>query len=294
MKTIMWLPLVLGTLQAAGELVHTKAGQRVVITCGLGNFATKLEWRHGKLLLFRVTGSTRMPHKGPKSNIASRASLRQETNLEIAAVEEGDAGEFTCLVDNMEKVHTLVVVSVSVDPTGDLWPGSVATLQCRVAGLAPNPRVQWSRPGDSRRWDGIARLDPVEASHAGTWQCVFKHEGAPYTEEMEIGIQNISVTTGSPSAEGSPSPIPSQVGHPKLGFWLVAIGGSLTVLLLLILVLILSCHIRRKKKRFLQMKNVRKATNGRQYCQCRCPTAAVAPRRTATTSKKKPPALPTR
>ncbi|XP_019724486.1 uncharacterized protein LOC109515264 isoform X2 [Hippocampus comes] len=299
MKTIRWLPLVLGALQAAAELFHTKAGQGTVIKCGPDNFASSLVWRRGSQLLFRVTSKTRMLQRG--INIAMRSKQKQDTNLQISVVEEGDAGEFTCVVDNKETVHTLVVVSMSVDPPGDdLRPGSLAKLQCRVAGLPSDPRVEWNRPGDAHRWDrGLARLEPVEASHAGKWQCVFHHDGAHYMEEIELSVKKMSMTTISPSARGHPSPGPIMVALPKLGFWLVASGGSLLVLLLLILVLIMSCRIRRRKlqKRFLQM-NARKPMSGRQYCQCRGPTAAVAPRRpektttTTTKKKKKPPALP--
>ncbi|XP_051921246.1 igLON family member 5-like isoform X2 [Hippocampus zosterae] len=292
MKTIRWLPLVLGALQASAEFFHTKAGQETVIKCGLDNFATSLVWRRGSQLLFRVTSKTRMLQRGT-SSIAMRSKQKQDTNLQISAVEEGDAGEFTCVVDNKETVHTLAVVLVSVDPLGNgLSPGSVAVLRCRVAGLPSEPWVEWSRPGDARRWDrGLARLEPVEASHAGKWQCVFHHDGSHYMEEIELSVKKMSMTTISPSAKGHPTPGPIMVALPKVGFWLVASGGSLLVLLLLILVLIMSCRIRRRKKRFLQM-NARKPMSGRQYCQCRCPTAAVAPRRPDTTKKKKPPALP--
>ncbi|XP_061531630.1 uncharacterized protein LOC133402073 isoform X1 [Phycodurus eques] len=292
MKTLMWFPLVLGALQQTGaELIHTKTGQRVTIKCGLGDFASSLVWRHSDDLVVQISGKTHMLLRSTNA-IGSRSKVTQETNLEITAVEESDAGQFTCFVDNKLKVHTLVVVSVLVEPAGGLWLHSLAVLQCWVAGLPSDTVVHWRRPGGARRWDrGIARLDPVEASHVGKWECVFYHEVAEYTEEIEIDVKNIYMTTSTPSTKdlGYSPPPPVQPALPKLGWWLL-VAGSLVVLLLLSLVLLLFGQIRRRKKRFLQMKNARKPMNARQYCQCRCPTAAAVPLRPE--KKKKPPALP--
>ncbi|XP_061675808.1 CD4-2 molecule, tandem duplicate 2 [Syngnathoides biaculeatus] len=289
MKTLAWLPLVLVALQLAGaKLFHTIAGQTVTIECGIDEFTGNLLWRHCDVLVVQIGGTPRMLHKNTKG-VGSRSKVKEETNLEITQVKEGDAGQFTCLVGKKTSVHTLVVVSVSVEPAGELRQNSSAELRCSVAGLPPDAEVHWRRPGGTRRGSrGIVRLHPVEANDAGKWQCVFYHEGVKYIEEIEINVKKVSLTTSSPSAKdlGYSSAPSTQPGLLELGWWLLLAGG-LVVLLLLSLVLLLSIQIRRRKKRSLVMKNVRKPMNGRQYCQCPCPTAAAVPLRPG--KKKKPP-----
>ncbi|XP_054637177.1 hemicentin-2-like isoform X2 [Dunckerocampus dactyliophorus] len=278
MIVIMLYLLVLSALAAAGDLVHTKAGQSATIKCGINNFINSLEWIRGSSFIVGVGGKNRMPRKGP-GDIALRSKVMHDTNLVISGVKEGDAGEFVCKADNERQVHTLVVFTVWVDPPGSLQVGSHATLNCRVSGLPLDTVVQWRRPDSGHHLGSPVTLIPVKDFHRGIWKCVFSHDAAEYAEEIDIIVQ------------GGTSPTRSEGLVPELAWWGMAAGGSVVVLLLLVLVLVLCLRIRRRKKHFLQMKNARKSLNSRQYCHCRCPPAAPAAAAPPPQKKMKPPAL---
>ncbi|XP_061802799.1 CD4-2 molecule, tandem duplicate 2 [Nerophis lumbriciformis] len=237
--------LVLNSLSAAGELVHTKAGQSATIECGLNKFTNKLEWQHGNNLVVRTIGKHGVPYKGT-GDIRSRSMVRQDTNLVIKKVKGGDAGPFTCSADNESRVHTLVVVTVSVDPQGVLQLGSQATLKCGVSGLPTYTVVRWRGPDGGLHPGSLANLNPVEVAHAGIWQFVFSHEGAEYTEEMIVFVNAASMTTAFQYFDGLPAPR-GDVLVPALAWWVLVAGGSVVVLLLMVLVLVLWLRIKRRK-----------------------------------------------
>nr|XP_057909049.1 uncharacterized protein LOC131105196 isoform X2 [Doryrhamphus excisus] len=262
---IMLFLLVLNALSATGELVHTAAGRRVTIKCGLNNFVNKLEWLHGKDIIIRISGRNRIPQKG---------------------VKEGDAGQFTCIADYKREEHTLAVFTVWVEPPGFLHAGGQATLNCRVSGLPLDTVVQWRGPDGSHHPSSSASLNPVEASHNGIWRCMITNDASTYAE-MVISVQASTTTPFQIFGGTSPAPREGLVPEPTL--WSLAAGGSVVVFLLLVLVLVLFLRVRRMKKISHQTKNPRKSLNSRQYCHCRCPPAAVA---AAPPQKKKPPPPP--
>lgn len=77
---------VLGALQAAAELFHTKVGQVTVIKCGLDNFATSLLWRRGSQSLLRVTSKTRMLQKSMSCVAAPKKKCTKSNHLLIHLV----------------------------------------------------------------------------------------------------------------------------------------------------------------------------------------------------------------
>lgn len=77
--------------------------------------------------------------------------------------------------------------SVSVKPSADLQLGSKAQLQCQVKGLTQGPAVKWRNPGGSLHSSEL-QLDSVARSDAGTWKCMFSHDGLTYNESLEIRV----------------------------------------------------------------------------------------------------------
>ncbi|XP_057690556.1 CD4-2 molecule, tandem duplicate 2 [Corythoichthys intestinalis] len=272
MMMITLLSLVLGALHTACEVFHTQVGQEITLRCGADDFVDNLYWLYNEIPIFRISRKTGIVSQDNGNN-SMRYRLKQ-TNLKISPVKAEDQGRFTCVVDNRAYRHRFIVVTVSVFPSGDLWLGRSSTLTCQVEGIVS----AWRRPGGADRWDrGIARLDPVEESHAGKWQCVFYQDGAEFMEEITIDVKRVTTALPTEKEFGFTSPTQSSFVLPQLAWWIVVLAGSLVVLLLLILVLLVSCQIRRRKKRFLQMKNGRKPPNARRYHHCRGPTAAAAP-----------------
>lgn len=306
MKTIVWFAFVLGALSAAGKVIVTKQGQRVMLECGVSTYSTVLEWNCENGLLFSTSKSQRLssiPRKG-KSDIAGRSNVRQETKLEISEVKMGDAGKFTCKADGKSFEHTLLVVSVSASPSGELQLGSKVTLRCQVGGLnPPDSTVQWKGPGRSLHAGPQTELNPVARSDAGTWNCTFSYNGVMYSESIEIKVREPETTAPSPTQRPNDNHNPSChdcVTHHKpdaalllgLNWWMwVAIGvGCLLMLLLIVLIIVLCKSIKRRKRKF-QTKNGGLPMKPKKYCQCNRPAAAAKPQQGRRREKPSAPPL---
>ncbi|XP_078108718.1 neural cell adhesion molecule 1-like isoform X2 [Sander vitreus] len=288
MKTIVWFGFVLGALSAAGDVILTQPGQSVTFKCGVEKYTQSLVWNHGNDHIISESGK-----------YIGRSTLKV-TSLEISGVREEDVGKFICTADGRSYEHTLLVVSVSASPSSELQLGSEATLQCQVKGLnPPDSPVQWKRPdGSPHSGSQTVQLKSVARSDAGNWKCTFSHEGATYSESLEIKVQEPVPETAAPS----PSPSSKKITQPGvnqspstdavllgLKWWmLVALGvGCVVVVLLMVFVIVLCKRFKRRKRRFLNKKNGRQP---KTYCQCDRPAAAAKPQQGR--RKKKPSALP--
>ncbi|KAM9353283.1 CD4-2 molecule, tandem duplicate 1 [Symphorus nematophorus] len=302
MKTLVCFGFVLCAMSAAGTLIVKKPGQTVVLQCPVSIFTTSVEWKHEDNL---IAGSyTRGFPRRVTSDIGSRSRISGKTNLSVRGVKEEDAGKFTWVVDGKSQDITLVVVSVSASPSADPQLGSNATLQCRVRGVKPDPKVQWKGPDGNLRSESEVQLTSVAPSDAGTWECTFTHAEGTHTETLEIKVQR-PPTTLAPA----PAPVPSQksktcpkcvtIPPPKadrllgLSWWLwVIVGvGCLVAVLLLVVVICFYKRIKRKKRRLLKMKNSRLPLTSNQYCQCNRPTAAAKPQQGRRREKPSAPPL---
>ncbi|XP_053182930.1 CD4-2 molecule, tandem duplicate 2 [Scomber japonicus] len=292
MKTIVWFMLVLGPLTAAGDVVVVKQGEKAIINCG-GNTDPRMDpvnvdWKRGQESLIRYF-KRGTPLKG-QSDTAKRSSLRQ-ANLVISDVNKEDAGKLTCLADRQTYPHTLLVVSASVSPSGELKRGSKATLKCQVYDPNPVPKVQWMKPGvDKPTESHTVVLNPVDLSDAGTWVCEFPWDGQTKNVSLKIKVKAPEPTTVSPSktSEGnkktcnncdSTSNDSGLLVLLGLSLWVwVGIGvGSLVTISLMVVVIVLYKRIKRRKERHRRLKNSRQPLTPRQYCECDHPTAAAKP-----------------
>lgn len=277
MKTIVCFGIVLCSLCAAGEVLVRKPGEKVVLQCGIAS--SHVEWLHGTDMIFNK------PKKGFRrkgnSGTASRSKDYRNTNLQISGLKEEDAGKFTCTVDGKSQEHTLLVVSVSADPPGELQVGAEASLQCGVRGH-DSAAQQWKSPNGQKHPETV-RIESVSLSDAGTWECVYSHEGVEYNESLVIKVKGPeaaaptqkpestpihgSVPQYPPGVSQSPSVTSLLLG---LRWWVwVAVGvGSLVVFLLVVLVIVLCKRIKRRKRRYLKIKMGRLPLQPKQYCQC--------------------------
>nr|XP_033958929.1 CD4-2 molecule, tandem duplicate 2 isoform X2 [Pseudochaenichthys georgianus] len=298
MKTIVCFGIALCSLCAAGEVLVRKPGERVVLQCGMPSFESYVEWRHGADMIFNKPKKTPQFKRKGNSAIALRSKDDRETNLQISGLKEEDAGKFTCTVDGKSQEHTLLVVSVSADPPGELQVGEEASLQCGVRGH-DSAAQQWKSPNGQKHPETV-RIESVSLSDAGTWECLYSHEGVEYKESLVIKVKGPeaaaptqrpestpihgSVPQYPPGVSQSPSVTSLLLG---LRWWVwVAVGvGSLVVFLLVVLVTVLCKRIKRRKKRYLKMKMGRLPLQPKQYCQ----SAAEKPRQGRRREKPKAP-----
>ncbi|XP_070767546.1 T-cell surface glycoprotein CD4-like [Enoplosus armatus] len=304
MKTIMWFGFVLGALSAAGKVILSKPGGKASFECGVGSFSN-LVWNRGNNLITNLNGKTGFNRKG-KGDIVGRSSVKNDRTLEISRVKEEDAGKFTCVVDGKTQEFTLLVVSVSASPSGDLHVGSEATLQCRVKGLDQGSTVQWKKPdGSPHAGSHTVELKSLARSDAGFWQCTFSHGGEMFNMSLGIKVIESALKTPAPfPSQGSKgvhkpgctncvtSPPPNAALLPALHWWVwVAVGiGCLVVVLLMVFVIVLCKRIRRRKRKLQKMKYDRQLLKSKQYCQCNRPAAAAKPQQGR--RREKPSALP--
>lgn len=302
MKTIVWFGFVLGALSAAGEVFVTKLGKAATLECGVKAYTNSLTWSHGENLIIGYSGKSGFPRKGT-IDLVGRSKVKGQTNLAISPVKEEDAGKFVCIADGRRQEHTVLVVSVSASPPGDLRLGSVATLQCRVKGLDPHPAVQWKKPGGSPHSEHsqTAQLKSVALSDAGNWECSFTHEGVTYSESLAIVVQAPAPETVAPSQSSKEVLKPtchSCDTHPPqlllgLDWWAwVAVGvGCLVVVLLIVGVIVMCKRIKRRKRKFQTMKNGRQPLKHKKYCQCDLQAAAAKPQQGRRREKPSAPPL---
>lgn len=220
-------------------------------------------------------------------NMVVRSKIRKGTSLEISAVKEEDAGRFICEADGRRQEHTLVVVSVSASPSADLQLGSEATLQCKVAGLDPVSTGQWKGPdGRPTSESNVVELKPITHSDAGTWVCTFSHDGRTHDFSLDIKVQGPAPQTAAPppsqtsgdksSCSGCGTAPPASALLLGLSWWVWVAGGvgCLVVVLLVVFVIVLCKRIKRRKRKFLTMKNGQHPLKSKPYCQCDRPAAA--------------------
>ncbi|XP_073341937.1 T-cell surface glycoprotein CD4-like [Pagrus major] len=282
MKTVVWFGFVLGALSAAGRVIVTKTGETATLDC---DYRRNLVWHRGNDMII-TRGKFPMQDKG---DIGKRSTERGG-DLVISGVKPTDAGSFTCTADTKVYQHTLGVVSVSANPSGDLQPGSKVELQCDVDGLNPVPTIQWKRPGRSLPAGSPQTVGSVAVSDAGTWECTFSHGGETHSVSLNIKVKELATTTPPPvsskTSKNSNRPSCTDCGTISssglllgLSWWMwVVIGvGCLVVILLMVLVIVLCKRIKRKKRKLHKMKNGRQLLTPRQYCQCNRPTAAAKP-----------------
>ncbi|XP_038140425.1 CD4-2 molecule, tandem duplicate 2 isoform X1 [Cyprinodon tularosa] len=289
MKMVILFGLVLGALSAAGKVFFAEVKTKVTLECGVSKDHKRLEWLKGKELIWR---HAKMPTKGG-NDLASRSKLKN-VDLDIYSVEEIDAGQFDCVVDGQRSHHFLIVVSVSVDPSGTLLFGTRATLECLVKeDPGTTASVQWRKPDGSVHPNGKVVLKSVALSDKGTWQCKVSSNGKTFEKNVTINVNVPRPTT--PAANGNQNSPDSKNGGDSscvgcdepgdqphllgLIWWVwVAIGaGSLVVIILIIVVVVMYKRNKRRKRKFLRMKKVQLSQNPKQYCQCVRQTAAPKP-----------------
>nr|XP_046255218.1 CD4-2 molecule, tandem duplicate 2 [Scatophagus argus] len=286
MKTIVLFGFVLGALSAAGEVFVAKPGEKAKLKCGATTATGSLTWKRQDELIIHVEGKSGFSRKG-KGDIVGRVKVTG-TVLEISAVKEEDAGEFTCSADGNTQSHTLFVVSVSASPPGELYLGSEVTLNCQVKNTFPELQVHWKRPdGSPHLISATVQLKPVAHSHAGTWTCEFTHKGKSHNVSLDIKVKEPPTTTLAPkvSSQSSkdisktscvkckPTPNNDLLGL-KWWMWIIIGVGSLIVVLLIIFVICMYKRFKRRKRRLQKLKNSRQPLTN-DYCQCNRPTAAA-------------------
>nr|XP_054597034.1 LOW QUALITY PROTEIN: CD4-2 molecule, tandem duplicate 2 [Nothobranchius furzeri] len=188
MKTIIWFGVVLGALAAAGKVFIAEVGMKKALECGNRKTITDVQWNHGSEQICKVDVKTGRSVKG-KSNILERSRIIQDKNLQIRPVKEMDAGRFTCIADGATYEHTLIVVSVSVNPSSDLSAGAEASLECRVTEPDQKSTVKWEKPGGSFENSPKVQLSPVEVSHGGPWQCHVTNGAENFSKTLMISVK---------------------------------------------------------------------------------------------------------
>ncbi|XP_035983669.1 T-cell surface glycoprotein CD4 [Fundulus heteroclitus] len=307
MKTVILFGLVLGALSAAGKVFFAEVGQKVNLQCGVNSFKSVVEWIDPDKKTVRINRKGGFPGKG-QSQIASRAQIRRDTDLEISNVQESDFGEFTCKVDGTPYKHTLVMVSVSVFPSGVVQSGTDVTLDCKVSSLGDAINVWWSSPNGSPRQTQKVELKPVDPSDGGPWQCRVSHDGEEFSKDVAIVVKSPDPKPTTPAIERNPD-FPNSKngknstggasdwtwGEPLLGlsWWIwVAIGAAgLVVIILMVVVVVVYKRTKRRKKRFMRMKRAQLSQMPKKYCQCARQTAAAKPHQ-GRRRREKPSALP--
>ncbi|XP_027869247.1 T-cell surface glycoprotein CD4-like [Xiphophorus couchianus] len=308
MKTIILFGLVLGALSAADKVYITDVGGKVTLQCDQGSFKQMVEWYRGDTRIIRVQRNG-LSSKG-KTPFKDRIKSLKDTDIEISNVQESDSGKFTCVADGLRKEHLLIVVSVSVVPSGTLKVGADATLECKTnpgVSLQPKPNVKWQKPDGSVETKPKVELKHVAPSDKGTWTCLVSHEGETFNKSVTINVEEHVETTTPPAivenskssnlgnGENSTGGVRG-FGHPirllGLVWWIwVAIGaGGLVVIILIIVIIVVHKRNKRKKKKFLRMKKAQLSQKPKKYCQCVRQTAAAKPRQGR--RREKPSALP--
>ncbi|XP_028326700.1 T-cell surface glycoprotein CD4-like isoform X2 [Gouania willdenowi] len=264
MKLIIGFGFVLGAFMAAGEVVVTKVGETVTLECGVDTF-THLQWCHKDVKLVSVNGKTGQVFKTSQNFIPVTARLRvkQETKIVISKVTEADAGQFTCEADKKTYQHSLIVVSVSVTPSGVLQLGSEAILHCGVTGLTPGSMVQWKGPaGRGPSASPTVQLKPVAAMDGGIWQCTFSCGPEIFSENVTIQVDVLILQTPTTSLHSEVTPItcdnciadPPPTAFQQSRFhwwkWVTLVSGCLVLIGLVIFAIIFYKKFRKAKRHF--------------------------------------------
>ncbi|XP_071372700.1 leukocyte immunoglobulin-like receptor subfamily B member 1 [Centroberyx affinis] len=306
MRNIMWFGFVLGALSAAGNVIHTKSGERAKIACGAGTIRKEVQWMRGNDLIMSRNVKTGSGRKG-RIPIFFRSKLIQDRDLEISKVEEADAGLLTCFADGTPHHHTLLVVTVSVSPSADLQLGGEATLQCQVKGPDPEFTVEWEKPDGGSGVPSPVHLNPVANTDAGTWRCKFSWHGEPYEETLDVKVKEPEPTSRLPPSSSpqdiitptcpkcrprAKGPQPDKSGWLGLSLWMwVAVGvGCLVLVLLIISIIVVHQRIKRRRRKAQKLKSIRQPLRAKNYCQCNGPAATAAPPRGR--QREKPSSLP--
>uniref|UniRef100_A0A8C6KF57 Ig-like domain-containing protein n=1 Tax=Nothobranchius furzeri TaxID=105023 RepID=A0A8C6KF57_NOTFU len=263
---------VLGALAAAGKVFIAEVGMKKALECGNRKTITDVQWNHGSEQICKVDVKTGRSIKG-KSNILERSRIIQDKNLQIRPVKEMDAGRFTCIADGATYEHTLIVVSVSVNPSSDLSTGAEASLECRVTESDQKSTVKWEKPGGLFENSPKVQLSPVEASHGGPWQCHVTNDCACRLFHIFLHlIRHLTRYDLAFAPAGSTNHQPPSGGMTLLGliWWVwVAVGvGSLVVIILIIVVIVMMRRIRRRKRKLLKMRDAKLPPRTKKYCQC--------------------------
>ncbi|XP_028984821.1 CD4-2 molecule, tandem duplicate 2 isoform X3 [Betta splendens] len=101
---------VLGAVSAAGPLIYTTPMSKVTLDCGVKSFRRSLVWYHEGEMVLSIDGWSGFQRRG-MTDVASRARVKQDTQLEIFHVRQEDAGMFTCEADGTKHQQTLAVIS---------------------------------------------------------------------------------------------------------------------------------------------------------------------------------------
>uniref|UniRef100_A0A1A7XGH3 CD4-2 protein n=1 Tax=Iconisemion striatum TaxID=60296 RepID=A0A1A7XGH3_9TELE len=312
MKKLIWFGVVLGALSAAGKVFIAEVGKKTILECGNSRTQTGLQWNRNSDQIYKVNVKTGQFNKG-KNDIAERSRVILDRNLQICP-EEKDAGRFTCIADKINYEHTLIVVSVSVNPSGEFLVGAEASLECRVSEPDKTSTVKWEKPDGSFENSPKIQLNPVKDSHGGSWRCQVTNGAEIFSKTLTITVKaatpkpsspvpnHVTPNTPKPSEDDRSSRCnncnhkPDSGGLMLLGliWWIwVAVGvGSLVVIILIIVVIVMVRRIRRRKRKLLKMKNAKVAQRTKKYCQCERQTAAAKPRQGR--RREKPSAHPLR
>lgn len=298
MKTILWFGFALVAI-SSGKVIFTKVGQKATLECG-ARFTRQLVWNRENDLIMSIDGKSGFQRKG-LIGLVGRSRIKQESNLEISSVTEQDAGKFTCIADGKSHEHELLVMLVSVVPSSVLQEGQDATLHCQVKGLSPGPTVMWKKPDGTQHTSESIDLKNVASSDEGIWSCIVTYGGETHSESLNIKVKGPTHAITTPSISHDSKDINRVTDHQSndavllllgLSWWVwLAVGlGCLVVILLMVFVIILCKRIRKRKNKFLKMKNTRQAMECKKYCQCGRPTAAAKPQKGR--RREKPSALP--
>ncbi|XP_061574421.1 uncharacterized protein LOC133441059 [Cololabis saira] len=247
------------------------------------------------VIIFNKSNMHLYAFSGTGSKPITTRSRIKRTNLQITGVKEEDAGAFTCLVDGKSHQHKLVVVSVGVKPPGVLLVDSTAVVHCRVNNLDQGSTVRLLRP-DGSETALQTELKPVTVSHDGTWMCNVTNDGETFSARLVISVKDPAPKTSPPSSLITTHQLcPSCGGSEKLlglSWWMwVALGVGFLVVIVLITSVIVTCkRVRRRKRKFLHVKNGQLQQRNKQYCQCKRQTAAAKPQQGR--RREKPSALP--
>uniref|UniRef100_A0A3P8SUU0 Ig-like domain-containing protein n=1 Tax=Amphiprion percula TaxID=161767 RepID=A0A3P8SUU0_AMPPE len=303
MKTVMWFGLVLVAV-STGKVIFTEVGQKATIECGISSYTKQLEWSRENQQIIRI-GKRGFPTKGT-AEIVQRSRMRPEPNLEIYPVKDTDTGKFTCKADATVQEHMLLVVSVSVVPSGALQVGSEATLYCQVKDPNLGVTVEWKKPdGTLLKGSSTFDLKPVADSDAGPWNCTLTYEGETFSQTLMIKVSGPTPTTTTPYDPQKDIHKPAGRNHTTehksgdaellllgLDWWVwLAVGvGCLIVILLTVFVIVLCKRNRERKKKFQRMKSTEQPLKPKKYCQCDRQAAAAKPQQGR--RREKPSALP--
>ncbi|KAL4616783.1 hypothetical protein GN956_G22022 [Arapaima gigas] len=199
--TFLWSFLVVLLCPVASDVFYALEGKEVKMPCGEESRRQYFRWLFEDTLIYsdEKSGSRR-----GAGQLAQRSNVRSGT-LTVSKLQSSDAGKYKCVVNDLENVHQLHVVTVSIIPSGPLLQSTNLQLSCTVKSN-PTANITWIHPKGRQLQSttkGAVSVSSVTLSDDGMWICQIQENKKLFRNDVQIKVlglipnTNLSVNQGA-------------------------------------------------------------------------------------------------